>query len=68
MSTPKHLGWVAVGAAVGAGGGAAWGWLGSRGYEANDSMIGTAFLGGLVGALVAVVLLSALGRRRQGRD
>jgi hypothetical protein len=66
MSTSKYLGWVAVGAAVGAGAGAAWGWLANRGYEANDSMIGTGFLCGLLGALLTAILLSVLGRR-QGR-
>jgi hypothetical protein len=65
MSMSRQLVWVAVGTAVGAAAGAAWGWLASGGYEANDSMIGTAFLCGLLGALLAAVLLSLLGRVRR---
>jgi outer membrane lipoprotein SlyB len=54
---------VLVGALIGATAGVAWGWLGSGGYEANDSMVGTGFLGALAGALAGAVLVT-LRRRR----
>jgi hypothetical protein len=60
MSASRYLGLVAGGAAVGIAAGAAWGWFGSGGYEADDSMIGTAFLCGLLAALVTAVLLPAI--------
>jgi drug/metabolite transporter (DMT)-like permease len=66
MSTSKQLGWIAVGTVTGGAVGVAWGWFGSGGYDANDSMIGTGFLCALLGALLTAVFVTVL-RRRHGR-
>jgi hypothetical protein len=57
---------ILLGALAGAVAGVVWAWLGSGGYEANDSMLGTGFLGALAGALGGAVLVT-LRRRRRGR-
>jgi len=49
-----------IGLVVGAAGGWLWGWLASD-YEAIDSAVGTAFLGGLTGLLVGAVVYSIAG-------
>ena len=67
MSSSKSLGWTAAATLVGCAGGAAWGWLGSGGYEANDSIIGTAFLCGLLSALLTAVFLAIMQRRQDPR-
>ena len=67
MSTSKQLGWIAVGTGAGGAVGVAWGWVGSGGYEANDSMIGTGFLCALLAALLTTVFLAVLGRRHGRR-
>lgn len=54
---------ILLGALIGAAAGVAWGWLGSGGYDANDSMAGTGFLGALAGALTGAVVIT-LRRRR----
>jgi hypothetical protein len=68
MSTSQQLGWIAVGTGAGGAVGVVWGWVGSGGYEANDSMIGTGFLCALLGAFLTAVFLAVLswrhGRRR----
>jgi hypothetical protein len=57
------LRWVATGTLIGGVGGAAWGWLGSGGYEAADSAVGTGLLGAAFGCLVAAGLSRLLSRR-----
>ncbi|GIE97434.1 hypothetical protein [Paractinoplanes rishiriensis] len=56
---------VLLGALIGAVGGVVWAWVASDGYEANDSMIGTGFLGALAGALAGALVVTL--RRRQRR-
>jgi membrane associated rhomboid family serine protease len=54
-----------IGLVAGAVAGALWGWFGSGGYEANDSMLGTGFLGALAGLLIGTVIATLVDRRRR---
>jgi hypothetical protein len=55
---------ILLSAMIGAAAGVAWAWLASGGYEANDSMAGTGFLGALAGTLAGAVLVTLRRRRR----
>jgi hypothetical protein len=54
---------ILLGVLLGAGAGVVWAWFATGGYEANNSMIGTGFLGALAGALAGAVVVT-LRRRR----
>jgi hypothetical protein len=45
--------------------GVAWGWFGTGGYEAGNSMIGTGFLCALLGAGLTAVVLDLVQRKRR---
>ncbi|RAO24842.1 hypothetical protein MED15_00600 [Micromonospora noduli] len=51
-----------VGLVLGALGGALWGWLGSDGYEAGDSALGTGLMGAIVGLLIGAAAYGLAGR------
>jgi membrane associated rhomboid family serine protease len=59
--------WPVLGLVLGAMAGAFWGWFGSGGYEANDSAIGTSFLGALGGLLIGAVASTVAARRDRKR-
>jgi len=54
---------IVLGVLIGAAAGVVFAWLAHGGYEANDAMIGTGFLGALLGALAGAALVTL--RRRQ---
>ena len=51
-----------IGLVAGGVAGVLWGWFGSGGYEANDSMLGTGFLGALAGLLIGTVISTRVHR------
>ncbi|MEU7906765.1 hypothetical protein [Actinoplanes sp. NPDC049118] len=56
-----------VGFVLGGIGGVLWGWFGSGGYEAGDSMLGTGLLCALAGLLIGSVAYTVAGRRDRRR-
>jgi hypothetical protein len=57
--------WVLAAALLGCAAGAAWAFLVTDGYEANDSAIGTGLLCGCAAALLAAVGITYAGRKRR---
>jgi hypothetical protein len=58
----RRGGWPLIGLALGSMAGGLWGWLGSSGYEAIDSAVGTALMGALAGLLIGAVAAVFAGR------
>jgi uncharacterized membrane protein YphA (DoxX/SURF4 family) len=59
--------WPLLGFVLGAIAGALWGWFGSGGYEANDSVIGTSLLCAVGGLLIGAVAHTVAARRERRR-
>jgi ABC-type uncharacterized transport system permease subunit len=61
--------WVWIGMALGAVAGGLWGWLGSGGYEAADSAVGTGLILACAGMTAGVVVdaIRYMRRRRSSR-
>ncbi len=54
---------ILLGVLAGAVAGVVWAWFATGGYEANDSMLGTGFLGAMTGAIVGAVVVTVRRRR-----
>lgn len=63
MDTSKQLAWIAAATVVGCALGAVWAWVATGGYEAGNSMIGTAALCGMAAAVIVAVVVTRAGRR-----